>query len=154
MLSWAALSATALLACLAGCAEPENDPRRSEARSRAPLAERLASAGAEKGQRLFRPCAACHTVARGGGDRNGPNLYGVLDRPIARGSARFGYTAALESLGGNWTPARMDGWIENPQRFAPGTSMAYPGMPNGVDRADLIAFLARQGSAQPAAAAR
>jgi cytochrome c len=144
------LSSLLVLAGLAACAEPADDPRRSEARSRAPLAERLASADADKGQRLFRQCAACHTIAPGGGDRNGPNLHTVMGRPVAAGSARFGYTAALESAGGNWTPPRMDAWIENPQRFAPGTSMAYPGMPNGVDRADLIAYLSRQGGAPSA----
>jgi cytochrome c len=144
------LSSLLVLAGLTACAEPANDPRRSEARSRAPLEQRLASADADKGQRLFRQCAACHTIAPGGGDRNGPNLHAVMGRPVAAGSARFGYTAALESAGGNWTQARMDAWIENPQRFAPGTSMAYPGMPNGVDRADLIAYLSRQGEAASA----
>nr|WP_229361916.1 c-type cytochrome [Sphingomonas sp. PL-96] len=137
-------AALALTAALAACGSGGSDPRRTEARSRAPLAERLASADASKGKRLFRECAACHTVARGGGDRNGPNLHGVVGRPIASGSRRFGYTAGLEAVGGHWSPDRLDAWITNPQRFAPGTSMAYPGMANGVDRADLIAYLAQQ----------
>lgn len=138
------LAGLALLAALAACGNTGDDPRRSEARSRAPLAERLASADATQGKRRFRECAACHTVARGGGDRNGPNLHGVIGRQIASGSRRFGYTAGLEAAGGTWTPERLDAWIANPQRFAPGTSMAYPGMANGVDRADLIAYLAQQ----------
>jgi cytochrome c len=142
------------LATLAGCGKPADDPRRSEERSRAPLAERLANADADKGQRLFRQCAACHTIAEGGGDRNGPNLYGIIGRPVAQGSARFGYTAALESIGGSWTPERMDAWIENPQRVAPGTSMIFAGIPNGVDRADLIAYLALQGDTPGASPAR
>jgi cytochrome c len=148
------LLAIVSLATLAGCGKPADDPRRSEERSRAPLAERLASADADKGQRLFRQCAACHTIAKGGGDRNGPNLYGVINRPVAQGSARFNYTAALESIGGSWTPERMDAWIENPHRVAPGTSMIYAGMRNGVDRADLIAYLALQGDAPAASPTR
>ncbi|GAA0457682.1 MULTISPECIES: c-type cytochrome [Sphingomonas] len=136
--------AIAVLAVPAACDGSSSDPRRADARSRAPLVERLAQADVAQGRRLFRQCAACHTVAPGGGDRNGPNLHGVVGRPVAAGSRRFGYTAALEAIGGIWTPERLDAWLQNPQRFAPGTSMIYAGMPNGVDRADVIAFLRQQ----------
>lgn len=139
-----ALAAAAPLTALAACGGAADDPRRSEARSRAPLEQRMASADPNRGKRLFGQCASCHTIAPGGGDRNGPNLHALVGRRIAAGSARFGYTAALSSKGGSWTPKRLDAWISNPQAFAPGTSMVYPGMANGVDRADLIAFLAQQ----------
>ncbi|MBB3909943.1 c-type cytochrome [Sphingomonas desiccabilis] len=138
-------SAFAALPVLVACDDSSSDPRRAEERSRAPLAQRLAQADVAQGKRLFRQCAACHTIAAGGGDRNGPNLHGVVGRPVATGSRRFGYTAALEAAGGTWTPERLDAWLQNPQRFAPGTSMIYAGMPNGVDRADVIAFLRQQG---------
>lgn len=144
-----ALAAAAPLAALAGCGGAADDPRRSEARSRAPLEQRMATADPDQGKRLFGQCASCHTIAPGGGDRNGPNLHAVVGRRVAAGSARFGYTAALEAKGGSWTPERLDAWISNPQAFAPGTSMIYPGMANGVDRADLIAFLTKQGQGRP-----
>ena len=142
LLRWTTL---AVLPVLVACGGSASDPRRADERSRAPLAMRLAQADVGQGKRLFHQCAACHTVAAGAGDRNGPNLHGVVGRPVAAGSRRFGYTAALEAIGGTWTPERLDAWLQNPQRFVPGTSMIYAGMPNGVDRADVIAFLQQQG---------
>lgn len=136
-----------LLLALAGCSA--GDPRRAPAMADAPLAERLARADADAGARLFGQCAACHTIREGAGDRNGPGLYGVLGRPVASGSPRFGYTEALKARGGTWTFERMDAWLRDPRGFARGTQMLFPGVPNGTDRADLIAYLNRNGSNLP-----
>lgn len=139
-----ALLALFLVACSSGGAE-----QRRAAHGGAPLAVRLREADPDAGAVLFRQCAACHSVREGGGDRDGPNLYHVLGRPIGRGSERFGYTAALQRIGGVWTVERLDAWLTDPQQFAPGTSMGFPGLPNGVDRADVIAFLNQYGSDLP-----
>lgn len=128
---------------LVGCSV--DDPRRAPDKANAPLTERLARADLGQGEVLFRQCAACHTIGRGTGDRDGPALYGVLGRPVGRGSPRFAYTAALQAKGGVWTQARMDAWLASPQRFAPGTKMLFPGLPNGTDRADVIAYLRQKG---------
>ena len=69
----------------------------------------------------------------------------VRPNDLASGvSPRFGYTAALQRIGGRWTPERMDAWLTNPRRFAPGTSMGYPGLADPLARADLIAYLSAQ----------
>lgn len=136
-----------VLLVLAGCSA--EDSRHAPAMADAPLAERLARADADAGARLFGQCAACHTIREGAGDRNGPGLHGVLGRPVASASPRYGYTAALKAKGGVWTVERMDAWLRDPQAFAPGTQMAFPGLPNGTDRADLIAYLRRNGSSLP-----
>ncbi|MFC0409047.1 c-type cytochrome [Roseomonas elaeocarpi] len=115
----------------------------------APVAALLARADARNGARLFGPCSACHTVSQGAPDGNGPNLYGVLGAPIASNRPRFSYTYALRSVGGRWDVERMNAWLENPQRFAPGTHMIFPGVHDAWERADLIAYLGTKGSRLP-----
>ncbi|SOR28732.1 Cytochrome c family protein [Methylorubrum extorquens] len=100
---------------------------------------RVADAG--RGGRLFGQCAACHTVKMGAGDRNGPGLYDVVGKLVASNSRRFGYTGALRSAGGVWTPERLDAWLAAPAKFAPGTSMAFSGLHDPLDRTDVIAYL-------------
>ncbi|ONF95202.1 c-type cytochrome [Sphingomonas jeddahensis] len=129
---------------LAGCSDSGREERRRAAGPGASFAALMRVADAEAGAAAFGQCGACHTVRRGGGDRNGPNLFGVVGSPIAGNSPRFGYTAALQDVGGDWTRERMDAWLTNPQRFAPGTSMRFPGVADPLVRADIIAYLATQ----------
>ncbi len=131
---------------LAACSDDGAERRRAlgEAPSFAAL---MRVADPERGGRLFGPCAACHSIRMGAGDKNGPALHGVMGKPIAGASRRFAYTGALRALGGVWTPERMDRWLAAPAAMAPGTSMTFPGVPDALDRADLIAFLLAQSDA-------
>lgn len=135
------LPATALL--LTACSDDAQERRRTLG-EHPTFADLMRVADAERGGRLFGPCAACHTITKGAGDRNGPGLHGVMGQPIASNSRRFAYTGALRALGGVWTPERMDAWLTAPARMAPGTSMTFPGIPDPLDRADLIAYLRAQ----------
>jgi cytochrome c len=101
-------------------------------------------ADAQRGGRLFGQCAACHTIRMGAGDRDGPGLYDVIGKPVATNSKRFGYTGALRSLGGVWTPERLDIWLATPAKLAPGTSMSFRGLQDPLDRADVITYLQTQ----------
>jgi cytochrome c len=121
--------------------EPERPPKPN-----ASATELLARANAANGARLFRQCAACHTIDKGAPDRDGPNLYGVLGATVASNRPRYGYTDALRSIGGQWDVERMDAWLKDPQRFAPGNRMNFPGVYSSWSRADLIAYLSTQGS--------
>lgn len=139
-----------LACCVAACAPAvKHDPSLSNA----PLAQRLAAADMRAGEAIFSRCAACHTVTQGAGDRGGPALYGVVGRAVAGGSERFNYTAALRGVGGVWTFERLDAWLTNPRHFAPGTNMTFAGLPDGMDRADVIRFLNQNGSNLPLPAA-
>lgn len=102
-----------------------------------PFVELLASASAEDGAGVFRQCSACHVVDE---ERNGagPHLVGIMGREIGAVDG-FNYSGALPE--GEWTWENMSAWIENPREFAPGTSMAYNGLADDEDRADLIAYL-------------
>lgn len=138
-----------LMACaglLAACSGSHRHSAGPEAQT--PLAARLAMADPRRGARLFGQCAACHTVHEGAGDRDGPNLYAVIGRPVGRGSSPYAYTAALQAVGGVWTVQKLDAWLTDPARFVPGTSMGFPGLRDGMERADVIAFLNENGSNQ------
>lgn len=133
----------AMLLCSA-CSGGDKEARR-RATGPAPTRAALAAvASASAGAVVFRQCAACHSIGQGVPDRNGPNLFGVMGKPVTQNSQRFGYTAALQNLGGTWTPEKMDAWLANPRKLVPGTTMTFPGLADPLDRADTIAFLATQ----------
>ncbi|GAN79934.1 Cytochrome c2 [Acidocella aminolytica 101 = DSM 11237] len=109
----------------------------------------LAHADPAKGKALFEEqCTACHTIAKGGANGVGPNLYGVVGSKSFSASG-FDYSDAVKPKAGKpWTAARLDDWLKSPAAFAPGTHMAYPGIKNDQTRADMIAYL-NQNSASP-----
>ena len=100
----------------------------------------LASASAERGAQFAKVCQACHNVEEGQGPKVGPDLYGIVDRPVASG-AGFKYSAALKAKGGKWTFAELDKWLKDPRADVSGTSMTFAGMSNEKQRADVIAYL-------------
>lgn len=108
-----------------------------------PIETLLASASAEKGQATSKQCGACHTFEKGGPNRVGPNLWGVVGRPKAS-VAGFNYSAAMKAKGGNWTYEDLNAFLANPKGFVPGTAMSYAGLSRDAQRADLIAYLRAQ----------
>ena len=105
------------------------------------LGERLAAASPDRGEKAFRVCSACHTIERGGAHTVGPNLWGVVGRPVAAAEGFDRYTPAMSSFGGIWSPERLDRYLRQPAVEVRGTTMVFPGIPNAGDRADLIAWL-------------
>jgi cytochrome c len=94
-----------------------------------------------EGEMLFRACQDCHRIGTGSDHASGPDLRGVVGRDVASGS-RFDYSAALRSVGGSWTEERLHRFLQNPEAFAPGTSMRTPGIDDASRRQMLIEFLA------------
>ena len=117
-----------------------------------PLATLLASADAAKGEAVFKKCTACHTIAQGGANGIGPNLWAAMGKPHGHVPG-FAYSDALKSVPGNWDWEGMDKWLANPKKYAPGTKMTFAGLGNPVDRANLIVYLNAQGSNLPLPAA-
>jgi cytochrome c len=118
-----------------------------------PLETLLASADPAKGEKSFGKCLSCHNATQGGANGTGPNLYGVLGRPIGKGAAGFGYSAAIAAHGGNWDFAALNTWLTKPGKMVEGTAMNFAGLPDAQERANLIAYLNTQGSNLPLPAA-
>jgi cytochrome c len=114
-----------------------------------PIANLLQTADAAKGEQVFKKCTACHTINQGGANGTGPNLWGVMGKPIGKGSPGYAYSPALAGKGGTWTWEAMSDWIKAPREFAPGTKMTFAGIGKGEDRANLLAYLNAQGSNLP-----
>lgn len=104
-----------------------------------PFADVYAVADAGAGERLFRACAACHKL-EDGANGVGPHLFDVVDREKAAVDG-FSYSSALTDADGAWTPENLSAFLLNPKEYAPGTKMAYNGMRDVEDRANLIAYL-------------
>ncbi|WP_411816852.1 c-type cytochrome [Hyphococcus sp. DH-69] len=103
------------------------------------LAELLANASAAGGERRAALCRSCHTFEEGGANGTGPNLWDIVNRPVA-GHAGFSYTNALQEAGGVWTYERLDAYLKNSQEYIPGTAMVQR-FPRDDQRADLLAYL-------------
>jgi cytochrome c len=97
------------------------------------------AADPERGQRLFEQCAACHGLDDAT-DTDGPTLKGVIGRK-AGSLEDFRYSAAMKRSEVTWTAATLDGYIANPQEYIKGNRMAFAGISDPAERADLIAYL-------------
>jgi len=108
------------------------------------IVELLATADAAAGESAFRPCAACHTNDKGGANRVGPNLWDVVNRPIASHEG-FSYSAGMRdfSQGGSvaWDYDHLSEFLKAPRSYVQGTTMAFAGIRNPQQEANLIAYL-------------
>ena len=112
-----------------------------------PIEERLAAASPERREQVFLVCRACHVIDEDAPHTIGPNLRGVVGRPVASAEGYDRYTPAMSALEGSWTPERLDIYLRQPMVEVQGTTMAFPGVPDARDRADLIAWLNRSSPA-------
>lgn len=99
-----------------------------------------AAGDAKNGETVFGRCAICHNVKNGGSNSIGPNLVGVVGRKSASVPG-FAYSSALKATGITWTDDKLIQWVTNPNRVAPGTKMAFPGITSKKEQADVVAYL-------------
>ena len=114
----------------------------------ADLGTLLASADANAGKTKIQLCVSCHDFTRGGPNRIGPNLWGVVGRPVA-GHAGFAYSPAMKAHGGSWSYDSLFDFLASPARDIPGTKMSFAGLRRPEDRAAVIKYLATLGNNAP-----
>ena len=100
----------------------------------------LASADIVKGEKLFKKCASCHTFNKGGENKVGPAMWGIVNRTKAS-SKGFAYSGALANFGGDWSVEELNKFLLKPKKYVPGTKMNFNGLKKDQDRADLIKWL-------------
>ncbi|CEM23294.1 unnamed protein product [Vitrella brassicaformis CCMP3155] len=95
---------------------------------------------AKKGAKVFKSkCSQCHTLNKGGGQKQGPNLYGFIGKQS--GQADFAYSEANKLSGIIWSEKHLWEYLINPKKYIPGTKMVFAGIKKEAERADLIAYL-------------
>ncbi|QRI63577.1 cytochrome c family protein [Shinella sp. PSBB067] len=109
-----------------------------------PIATLLASADAGAGETVFKKCASCHTPEKGGPNKVGPNLWDVVNRPIASHEG-FSYSAGMTTFSEGhkvvWDFDHLNFFLEAPKKHVPGTAMGFAGLKKDDERANLIAYL-------------
>jgi cytochrome c len=106
-----------------------------------PIEPFMQKADAAKGQQTAKVCLQCHTFNKGEPNKIGPNLFDVMQNPIASEAGYQFSPALLAHKGEKWDPDKLNEWLYKPQTFAKGTKMTFPGLPKEQDRADVIAYL-------------
>jgi cytochrome c len=109
----------------------------------------LASADVAAGKAASTKCEQCHDLSKGGPNKIGPNLFGVVDRPRASHEG-FAYSGAMKGKPGNWTYDELFKFVKAPGVDIPGTKMSFAGLRSEKDRINLIAYL-RSNADTPAA---
>ncbi|OYY91674.1 MAG: cytochrome c family protein [Sphingomonas sp. 28-66-16] len=120
-----------------------------------PIEVLLASADVSKGADVFKKCTACHSIAQGGANGIGPNLWATVGEEIAAGKGGYAFSDALKTKGAGqkWTFSNLNDWLKSPRKFAEGTKMTFAGLASAEDRANVIVYLNSQGSNLPLPAA-
>ncbi len=104
------------------------------------IAALLALGDLTHGEKVFKKCTACHVVEKGGPNKIGPALYGVLGRNVGA-VEDYKYSQALSDYGKEWTFEEMNGYLKKPQAWIKGTKMSFAGLRKEKDRASVILYL-------------
>ena len=100
----------------------------------------LALGNAKDGKKVFKKCAACHSINVDGRNKIGPKLWNVMFRPVGS-IADYKYSKALVSYGKEWTWEEMNGFLIKPSKWIKGNKMGFAGLKKEEDRASIILYL-------------
>tara|TARA_B110000261_G_scaffold134389_1_gene151523 strand:- start:94 stop:591 length:498 start_codon:yes stop_codon:yes gene_type:complete len=104
------------------------------------IAAVMALGDVASGEKIFKKCAACHSINKGGKNKIGPALYNVVGRAVG-GVDNYKYSKTLTSYGKEWTFEELNGFLTKPSSYLKGTKMSYAGLRKENDRASVIKYL-------------
>tara|TARA_B110001452_G_C15083046_1_gene377862 strand:+ start:67 stop:606 length:540 start_codon:yes stop_codon:yes gene_type:complete len=104
------------------------------------IAALMALGDVSSGEKIFKKCAACHSINKGGAHKIGPALYNVVGRKVG-GEADYKYSKALAAYNKQWDLEELNGFLLKPSKWIKGTKMAYAGLRKEGDRASVIKYL-------------
>ena len=104
------------------------------------IAAIMALGDVASGEKIFKKCAACHSINKGGKHKIGPALYNVVGRTVG-GVDDYKYSKSLASYGKEWTFEELNGFLLKPASYIKGTKMSYAGLRKEKDRASIIKYL-------------
>jgi len=108
------------------------------------IAAIMAMGDVVSGEKIFKKCAACHSINKGGKNKIGPALYNVVGRTVG-GVDDYKYSKTLASYGKEWTFEELNGFLKKPSTYLKGTKMSYAGLRKEKDRASIIKYLNQNG---------
>ena len=112
----------------------------AEVERKVDIAAIMALGDVASGEKIFKKCAACHSINKGGKNTIGPALYNVVGRAVG-GVDDYKYSKALASYGKEWTFEELNGFLTKPSSYLKGTKMSYAGLRKEKDRASVIKYL-------------
>jgi cytochrome c len=108
-----------------------------------PILAMLASADLAEGEKVFKKCASCHDAEKGGPNKTGPNLYGVVGAAFGH-VGDFSYSDGIANHGGTWGFEELNEFLYKPRDYIDGTKMSFGGLRKAEDRAAVIAWMNSQ----------
>ena len=100
----------------------------------------LALGDIDHGAKVFKKCAACHSINQGGKNKIGPKLWNVIFRPVGT-ITDYKYSKALSTYNKEWTWEEMNGFLIKPAKWINGNKMGFAGLKSEKDRASVILYL-------------
>ena len=104
------------------------------------IAEIMSTGDLASGEKIFKKCAACHSIVKNGKNKIGPALYNVVGRKVGN-VADYKYSKALAAYGKEWSFEELNGFLKKPSTYLKGTKMSYAGLRKEKDRASIIIYL-------------
>ena len=114
--------------------------KQSSVEEKIDIAALMAMGDVAIGEKIFKKCAACHSINKGGKNNIGPALYNVVGRKVGEISG-YKYSKALAAYDKNWNFEELNGFLLKPSKWIKGTKMAYAGLRKEKDRASVIKYL-------------
>ena len=118
----------------------EGETKKISAEEKVDINLLMAMGDVQSGEKIFKKCAACHSIVKGGKNNIGPALYNVVGRQVGAVND-YKYSKALSGYGKEWTFEELNGYLLKPAKWIKGTKMAFAGLRKEKDRASVILYL-------------